>query len=186
MSKLVRRDPARTTPALSRRSKRSVRGGDVPQAVEMARAALDAGTIHPMLLNLRSHWHGQQGRPQDALNDLQTALVLAPHDIFVRNALGVLLERMGRFSEAQPILEESVRLTPDFPPAQYALGWLYAFTGELDAARGNVSKPPSPSIPILPTPWPSWPASRAGAPTGKPLKNWRAERWRSCRAIRWR
>ena len=132
--KIVRRDAARDAKIVGQ-IQAVVRSQRIDRAVELARAALDDGTIHPMLLNLRSHWHSQQGRPNEALADLQTAIALDPRDIFVRNALGVLLERMGRWSEAIPILEETVRMAPNFAPAQYALGWLYAFTGELDAAR---------------------------------------------------
>lgn len=113
----------------------AVRRNDIAQAVAMARAALDAGLIHPLLLNLRSSWLLQNGRTADALADLRTAFALAPQDIFVRNALGVLLEQLGWFDEALPILEETVRIAPDYAPGQYALGWLYASTGELDKAR---------------------------------------------------
>ena len=112
-----------------------VQRGELPRAVQMARAALDQGLIHPMLLNLRSYWHSQAGRSADALSDLRIALQMAPGDIFVRNALGLLLVRTGQWQEALPLMEESVRMAPGFAPAQYSLGWVYAFSGELAAAR---------------------------------------------------
>jgi tetratricopeptide (TPR) repeat protein len=109
--------------------------GELPRAVQMARTALDQGLIHPMLLNLRSYWHSQSGRPADALSDLRIALQMAPGDVFVRNALGLLLVHTGKWQEALPLMEETVRMAPGFAPAQYSLGWIYAFSGELAAAR---------------------------------------------------
>lgn len=132
--KQVHRDPARDARTVAE-IEEVVKQGRLPRAVEMARAALDRGVIHPMLLNLRSYWHSQAGRTAEAHSDLSIAHRIAPNDIFVRNALGLLLIRMGKWQEAQPLLEETVRLAPAFAPGQYSLGWLYAFTGELAAAR---------------------------------------------------
>ncbi len=132
--KQVYRDPVKDA-RLVAEIEAVVQQNQLPRAVEMARAALDKGVIHPMLLNLRSFWHSQAGRSADALSDLRIALQLAPGDVFVRNALALLLIRLGKWQEAQPLLEESLRLAPGFAPAQYSLGWLYAFTGELAAAR---------------------------------------------------
>lgn len=132
--KQVFRDPARDA-SLVANIEATVQKGELPRAVQMAREALDQGLIHPMLLNLRSFWHTQSGRPADALSDLRIALQMAPGDIFVRNALGLLLVRTGKWQEALPLMEETVRMAPGFAPAQYSLGWLYAFSGELAAAR---------------------------------------------------
>ena len=108
---------------------------ELPRAVELARAALADGLVHPMLLNLRSYWWTQRGRQDMALADLRLAVSIAPADLFVRNALGVLLGRMEKWSEAFPILEETVSIAPDSAVAQYSLGWAYETTGELDKAR---------------------------------------------------
>jgi tetratricopeptide (TPR) repeat protein len=108
---------------------------DLPHAVEMARAALADGLQHPLLLNLRSYWWGQQGRQAEALEDLRHAFALAPLDLFVRNAYGTLLAKMERWPEAFPVLRETVSLAPDFAPGQYSLGWALERTGELDEAR---------------------------------------------------
>ena len=108
---------------------------ELPRAVELARAALADGLVHPMLLNLRSYWWTQRGRQDMALADLRLAVSIAPGDVFVRNALGILLGRMEKWSEAFPILEETVSIAPDSAMAQYSLGWAYEATGELDKAR---------------------------------------------------
>lgn len=108
---------------------------ELPRAVELARAALADGLVHPMLLNLRSYWWTQRGRQDMALADLRLAVSIAPGDVFVRNALGILLGRLEKWSEAFPILEETVSIAPDSAVAQYSLGWAYEATGELDKAR---------------------------------------------------
>ncbi|HTQ15031.1 MAG TPA: sulfotransferase [Rhizomicrobium sp.] len=113
----------------------AVRDGQLPRALEMARRALDEGVVHPMLLNLRSYWWVQQGRDEDALADLKHAIGIAPEDIFVRNAYGVLLGRLGRWEEAMPVLKGTVEITPEWAPARQSLGWAMESTGELAEAR---------------------------------------------------
>jgi tetratricopeptide (TPR) repeat protein len=112
-----------------------VRAGDIPRAVQMACAALDTGLIHPMLLNLRAHGHDVAGRLADALSDLRIAFQIDPEDIYVRNALGLLLARMGYREEAGPMLAQTAMMAPGFAPAHYSLGWFQAFTGDVEGAR---------------------------------------------------
>ena len=132
--KVIQRDPAQDVHVVGA-VEELVRSGDVPRAVDMARAALDTGVIHPMLLNLRSYWHTQHGRTAEALSDLQTAMAIAPSDVFVRNALAVLLGKLGQWGQAAAILQETVKIAPGFAPAQFSLGWVREFTGELTDAR---------------------------------------------------
>lgn len=108
---------------------------DVPRAVELARAALADGLVHPMLLNLRSYWWTQRGRQDMALADLRLAVSIAPTDVFVRNALGILLGRLEKWNEAFSVLEETASIAPNSAMAQYSLGWAFEATGELDKAR---------------------------------------------------
>ena len=108
---------------------------EVGRAVEMARAALADGLQHPMLYNLRSYWWTMQGRHDEALNDLRTALTISPADLLVRNAYGMLLGKMERWPEALNILRESAEMAPDFAVAQFSLGWALERTGEIDEAR---------------------------------------------------
>lgn len=110
-------------------------GQNVPRAVELARAALDDGLVHPLLLNLRSSWLISQGKRQEALTDLRQAVVIAPGDLFVRNALGMLLVGMERYGEALPLLQETAQLMPQSALAQYSYGFGLERTGEIDGAR---------------------------------------------------
>ncbi|HJW40089.1 MAG TPA: sulfotransferase [Rhizomicrobium sp.] len=114
---------------------RAAGANDIPHAIEMARAALAGGLVHPLLLNLRSHWWSQQGRLDQALEDLKLAVSIAPTDLFVRNAYGLLLSRLERWSEALAVLRETVAMAPDQAIAQFSLGSALERTGELDEAR---------------------------------------------------
>lgn len=110
-------------------------GGDVPRAVQMARTALADGLVHPLLLNLRSFSWSQQGRLDLALEDLQLAVSMAPADLFVRNAYGLLLCRLERWTQALAFLRETAAMLPNEPIAQFSLGSALERTGELDEAR---------------------------------------------------
>jgi tetratricopeptide (TPR) repeat protein len=112
-------------------------GQDIPRAVEMARAALADGLMHPLLLNLRSSFLSQQGKFTEALADLRQAMAIAPGDIFVRNAYGMLLSRLEQWDEALAVLRETAELMPDSALAQYSYGWALERTGEIDLARGQ-------------------------------------------------
>ena len=113
----------------------AVAAHEIPRAVRMARESLNSGLQHPMLLNLRSFWWMQQDRQKEALADLALAVEIAPTDLLVRNAYGILLGKLERWTTAFEILQESVNLAPDFPIAQFSLGWAFETTGDLDAAR---------------------------------------------------
>ena len=114
---------------------RAASNNDIPRAVEMARAALADGLAHPLLLNLRSFWWSQQGRYGQALEDLKLAVSMAPNDLFVRNAYGMLLCRLERWREAIAFLRETVSMAPSYAIGQFALGTALERTGELDEAR---------------------------------------------------
>ena len=132
--KIVRRDAARDAQVIAEIAQ-VTQTGDIGRASEMARVALDTGLINPMLLNLRAWWHEQQGHSAPALADLQLALSLDPRDLKVRNPLGILLGRLGRWKEAIALMEETIRMGPDQAEAWFNLGWAREFTGELQEAR---------------------------------------------------
>ena len=110
---------------------------DLPRAVEMARSALAGGLVHPLLLNLRSYWWSQQGRYDKALEDLKLALELAPDDLFVRNAYGMLLCRFERWQEAIAFIRQTVAMAPNYAAAEFSLGWALERSGDLDEGRAH-------------------------------------------------
>ena len=132
--KAFHRDPAKDNRQVEA-IRTVVQAGDIARAVKLACAALDTGLIHPMLLHLRAHGHDVAGRFADALSDLRIAFQIAPGDIYVRNAFGLLLARLGYLKEAGPILAETAAMAPGFAAAHYSLGWFQAFTGDVEAAR---------------------------------------------------
>jgi tetratricopeptide (TPR) repeat protein len=113
----------------------AVRAKDMAQATALARQSLDAGVEHPALLNLRSLWHEEQGRLQEALADLLRAEALAPRDFSVKNAKGILLARLQRSREAAAAFDEAVTLEPRFAQALHNRGWAREAIGDLVGAR---------------------------------------------------
>ena len=113
----------------------AIGASDHDRASELARAELERGTLHPLLLNLRAWWHEKQGRPQLAHTDLEHAHALAPEDVPVLNALGLSLARAGRTREALQSFLRATELSPEFAAAHYNCGWVSEELGDLDAAR---------------------------------------------------
>jgi Flp pilus assembly protein TadD len=120
---------------LVRETEAIVRAGDVPRAIEMARAGLARGMSHPLLLNLRAYWLEQQNRDKEALQDLKRAAALAPNDPLIRNSYGLTLAKSDLWPEAMAEFEAAVRLQPDFTPAHYSLGCARERIGDLGGAR---------------------------------------------------
>lgn len=113
----------------------ALEAGDHAGASELARAALDGGGVQPLFLNLRAWWHEQNGRLTAAVADLEHAHVLAPEDIPVLNALGLIRERLGRTKEAFDAFDRAAALAPEFAPAQLNRGRLSEALGDFDAAQ---------------------------------------------------
>jgi tetratricopeptide (TPR) repeat protein len=66
----------------------------------------------------------QVGRTQDAIDQYQEALRLAPDSFIAHFNLGNALLQVGRTQEAITHYQEAVRLKPDFAPAQAKLAQL--------------------------------------------------------------
>ncbi len=130
--------PARN-PALDRQRLQDIhqlaRGGDIVRASELARAALDDGLVHPMLLNLRSDWWERQGRAEEAVADLKRAAAIDPGDPVMRHAYGLLLARLNRLPEAAAAYDAALRVAPRFFAAWYDLGLAKSALREADEGR---------------------------------------------------
>ena len=79
---------------------RSAQARDFGRAAELADAALAAGLEHPLVLNVLALRDEHAGRLTEAEQLLRRAVVLAPKDRAARNALGLCLLRLERYSEA--------------------------------------------------------------------------------------
>jgi len=110
---------------------------DIPQAVDLARAALERGNEHPLLFNLRAFWFESQKQNALALADLRRAQQLAPDDPIVLNALGLACARMDLFAEARAWFATAKQREPRFAPAHFNHGWASEELGDLDVARAS-------------------------------------------------
>ena len=67
-----------------------------------------------------------EGKASEAVEALQTACRLAPHEAEYRFKLGLALNETGKLAEARAALEEAVKLDPKFTQAWYNLGLAYS------------------------------------------------------------
>lgn len=67
---------------------------------------------------------GRTGRPEQAEENLKTALELFPGHPVACNEYGLLYRRTGRFEEARTMYEEAIERFPDYYPAHRNLGIL--------------------------------------------------------------
>jgi tetratricopeptide (TPR) repeat protein len=110
---------------------------DYERAGEIARSAIANGVVHPVLLNLRSYWHEQNGRLGAALADLEHARVLCPGDATILNAVGLCYEKLGRMREALEAFRSATSADPGFGAAHINLGRLYETVGLPRQARAS-------------------------------------------------
>jgi len=71
---------------------------------------------------------------KDALTSMNKALELLPEDCEVHNNLGVVLNDLGQFDEAENRYRRSLEIKPDFAEAHYNLGILFRERGRFDDA----------------------------------------------------
>ena len=79
----------------------------------------------------------QTGRPQAALEALQTALSLNPEDHELHNTLGVVFKHLDRLDEARDAYHQALRRKPDYVEARFNLGNLLKHLGRMDEAESS-------------------------------------------------
>jgi protein O-mannosyl-transferase len=77
---------------------------------------------------------GMQGRTDEAINQFQEAIRLAPDYTEAHYSLGIAFERKGQTDEAIHQFQETIRLKPDYAEAHFSLGTGLAMKGRLDDA----------------------------------------------------
>lgn len=117
--------------------------GDIPTAGKLAEDALGDGIDHPIILNLVAGRREEEGRLDEALALLKRAVAAAPEAIGIMNAIGLVLNRLGRFDEAAQACSEALARDARFAPAlvnranaQMALGRPEAARADYAAAAG--------------------------------------------------
>lgn len=114
---------------------RAVKSGAMDEAVRLARQALDAGIRHPMPFTLRSYWHEANSRFAEALDDMNSAALLAPGNPGILNTTGRILTSLGRPAEALAMLDDAIRRAPELAQAHYNRAFALEQLGDLDTAR---------------------------------------------------
>jgi len=109
--------------------------GDLARAIQQAAEALDAGEELPLYLNLVAHGLEERGRFPEALNLLNRAYQLAPHDPLIVNAMGLCLTMMNNFDDAIALFEAARTMDPNLPQTHFNLGDALAGRRDYDKAR---------------------------------------------------
>ena len=78
----------------------------------------------------------REGEFSSALHMYQIALALSPHDVKVRNNLGITYIQLAMFDEAVTAFKEALRLDNSYSLAYYNLACLYGRTGDAENAVG--------------------------------------------------
>src|SRR6218665_707395 len=112
-------------------------GGDIATAGKLAEDALNDGIDNPMVLKLVAGRREEEGRLEEALALLQRALAAAPEAIGVMNAIGLVLNRLGRFEEAVTAYGEALAREPRFAPALANRATALMGQAKLNAARAD-------------------------------------------------
>ncbi|MCW3846273.1 sulfotransferase [Sphingomonas sp. LB-2] len=92
-------------------------GGDVARAQAMAAHALADGVVHPMVLDLAAGRLEGLGRLDEACALLARAAEMAPQAPGIRNAYGLILQRLDRMEEALAEFDAAIAAEPGFAPA---------------------------------------------------------------------
>src|SRR3569833_115278 len=106
---------------------------DFQRAGAMARAALDEGFEHPLLLNVVATTLEQEGRFAESVQLLERAVAMAPQDVPARNALALCLQRLDRPAEALVHVETLLKQHPE-------LGFVHANKGNALIALGFLAR----------------------------------------------
>lgn len=114
---------------------RALQADQVERATEIARDALDAGTVHPLFLLLRGNWLSNQSRFDEALRDLEEARRLAPAEPRIPNGIGECRLKDDQFAAAAKAFDEALQIWPEFPLAHYNRGFALETLGELRGAE---------------------------------------------------
>ena len=83
---------------------------------------------------------GQTGRKSEAINAIQKAVQLVPHDAEAHSNLGNTLQEMGRLEEAEVSFRQATALKPDYISAHNDLGTTLQELGRLEEAEASYRK----------------------------------------------
>ena len=113
----------------------TAQAGDLAHATALAQAALADGLAHPMLFNLAAAGLEHEGRFEDALALLERGQALAPGDVGLSQALGLVLHRLERYAAALPHFDAVVAAQPEFAAAHATRGATLEALGDILGAQ---------------------------------------------------
>lgn len=119
---------------------RAIRGGDVQEALTLARAFVRRAPELAeswLLLGVVRH---RLSQPRRAERALRRALEVNPDCGEAHNRLGILLVARGRYGEARDHLHDAMRLLPDEPSPRIHLAQACHYLGEADAGRAALAE----------------------------------------------
>lgn len=88
-------------------------------------------------LNISGDHLFQKGDIRGAMAEFETALLLAPANVNVRNSLGVCHSLLGDFELAKVEFQRALALAPEEFMAHYNLGLVHLLTGDKETALGH-------------------------------------------------
>lgn len=115
-----------------------MRAGDADAAGAAYARHVTAQTKDPLLLEAGKALH--EGRLSIAERQLKSYLMQAPTDVAAIRMLAELAARIGRYGDAQILLERCVELAPDFHAARHNLAIVALRKGDADRAVEEVER----------------------------------------------
>lgn len=103
--------------------------GNYPEALRIARMGLTLSADDPFLWEIAAHCASQLGDDDGAADCWRRVVDLAPATAYAYSDLGMVLERQGRFVEAETLYRNALELSPDYAAAHCNLGALLADLG---------------------------------------------------------
>ena len=119
---------------------RCLAAGDVASAAREAEAALAAGDITVMYLNLAAWRREEEADFAGARALLDRARALAPGDASIETALGTVLRKEGRFAEAIAAFDRVLANHPAYPVAWLERGFAGEAAGDHRGARESYAR----------------------------------------------
>ena len=113
----------------------ALRSYGLDAAAKIALQALADGVEEPAVLNLAAQARYAEGAHEDAVELLQRARLVAPHDPHVLNSLGICLAAVGRTDEALGAYDDAIRADPASAATYFNRGALLEQLSDLPGAK---------------------------------------------------
>jgi tetratricopeptide (TPR) repeat protein len=117
--------------------KAAVAADDLPRAIGLAGAAIQAGAQDPFVYNVAAHGLQVRRRYAEAMDLLVRAIRIAPGDPYIIIGIGQVCSQMGRMADAEAAFRRALAIDPFLVAAHHGLGLALELKEEMDTARGH-------------------------------------------------